>query len=119
METMFWTRLKQLCAEHNTTPTGVCKAVGLSTGSPPAWKRGSIPNPAARKKLAEFFGVDPDYFINETEKAPAEKPAGATENEIRYALFNGDVISDDGWQMVLDFVEMVKEREKKKKTKEE
>lgn len=72
METLFWLRLKELCAEKKTTPTAVCKAIGLSTGSPPMWKRGTIPNPSAREKIAEYFGVEPAIFVSEKEKQPPE-----------------------------------------------
>lgn len=72
METLFWLRLKELCAEKKTTPTAVCKAIGLSTGSPPMWKRGTIPNPTAREKIAAYFGVDPAIFVSEKEKQPPE-----------------------------------------------
>ena len=72
METLFWLRLKELCAEKKTTPTAVCKAIGLSTGSPPMWKRGTIPNPTARAKIADYFGVDPAIFVSEKEKQPLE-----------------------------------------------
>jgi len=118
METVFWKRFTELCAERGTNPTAATKAAGLSTGNVTYWKNGRIPNQKIIATLAEHFGVSPSHFVEEKEKATAEKTAGATEDEIRYALFNGDVISDDGWQMVLDFVKMVKEREKKK-TKEE
>ena len=114
METIFWKRLKQLCAEHNTTPTGVCKAVGLSTGSPPAWKRGSLPNPSAREKLAQYFGVDPDYFVTEKEKAPAEKPTGATEDDIKFALFGNAPVTDEDMEAVRTFAQMLAEKARKR-----
>lgn len=115
METIFWTRLKKLCAENNTTPTGVCKALELSTGSPPMWKRGSIPNQLAREKIAAYFNVSPEYFVVETEKAPASEETGVTEQEVRHALFDGQEVSDETYQKVLAFARFALEEERRQK----
>ena len=91
METIFWQRLKKLCAENGTTPTGVCKATGLSTGSPPAWKRGSIPIQAVREKIAEYFGVSPEYFLEEQKTPSGANTDALTEDELlAFALFGSD-----------------------------
>lgn len=114
METMFWSKLKSLCAERGTTPTGVCKATGLSTGSPPSWKRGSLPTIAVRTKLAEYFGVDPDYFVTETTKAPDAEAAGA-KKDLRYALFDGAEVSDETFEKVMAFARFALEEERRQK----
>lgn len=115
METMFWSKLKALCAERGTTPTRVCKDAGLSTGSPPAWKRGALPTIAVRTKLADYFGVSPDYFVAETEKAPASEETGASEEAVRYSLFNGQEVSDETYQKVLAFARFALEEERRQK----
>lgn len=112
METIFWTKLKALCAERGTTPTGVCKATGLSTGGPPQWKRGALPTVAVRTKMAEYFGVDPEYFVSETEKAPDAEAAGAISKEqLKFALFgeNGGVVSDEKLAEVLRYASYIKD----------
>lgn len=111
METIFWRRLKQLCAEHDTTPTGVCKAVGLSTGGPPQWKRGAMPNPSVREKIAAYFDVPPEYFVAETEKAPdSEEPRALTRSEIKHALFGADAerVPEEKLDEVLRYAEIIK-----------
>ena len=112
METMFWSKLKELCAERGTTPTGVCKEIGLATGSPPAWKRGAIPTPMVREKLARFFGVEPEYFVTETKNAPG---TGA-DDELKFALFGGGgEITDEMFEEVRRFAAYVRAREENKK----
>lgn len=112
METVFWTRLIELCKQHSTTPTGVCKAVGLSTGSPPGWKRGRLPSMAVLNKIADYFQVEPQYFISETEKAPDAEATGAISKEqLKFALFgeNGGVVSDEKLAEVLRYASYIKD----------
>lgn len=111
METIFWKKLKALCEERQTTPSGVCKALGLSTGSPPEWKRGRMPGPAIREKIASFFGVSPDYFVVETEKAPEpEESKPLSREQIKFALFGEDApsIPEEKLDEVLRYAEIIK-----------
>lgn len=111
METVFWSRFVSLCKESGTTPTGVCKALGLSTGSPPGWKRGRIPSYSIISKIAAYFGVEPEYFVAETEKAPdSEEPRAISRQEIKLALFGADAdrISDEKLNEVLRYAEIIK-----------
>lgn len=114
METVFWTRLIELCKQHNTTPTGVCKAVGLSTGSPPGWKRGRLPSMAVLNKIADYFQVEPQYFISETEKSPDAEATGA-KKDLRYALFDGAEVSDETFEKVMAFARFALEEERRQK----
>lgn len=115
METMFWTRFKAICAEHNTTPTRACREVGLSSGNPPAWKDGRVPSKKVIQQLANFFGVNPSYFVVETEKAPASEETWVTEQEVRHALFDGQEVSDETYQKVLAFARFALEEERRQK----
>lgn len=111
METFFWRRLTELCKERNTTPTAVTKAAGLSTGNVTYWKNGRIPNQKIIATLAEYFGVEPEYFVTETEKAPdSEEPRAITREEIKHALFGADAdrISDEKLNEVLRYAEIIK-----------
>ena len=65
---MFYDVLKKLCKERGTSPTGVVKALGLSTGSPTAWKAGRTPTTATIQKIADHLGVDPEVFWAEESK---------------------------------------------------
>lgn len=100
MDTVFWARLKALCKEKGTTPTGMCKEIGLSTGSPPTWKRGSIPIQAVREKIAEYFGVDPQYFVTEKEKSSETEASELSEDALMAARII-DRLPPDGRRLIL------------------
>ena len=59
---MFYDVLRQLCKERGTTPFAVVKALGLSTGSPTAWKNGRTPTTTTMQKIADYFGVEIETF---------------------------------------------------------
>ena len=59
----FWERIKQLCAEHHTTPTALCKSLGLSTSMVTRWKRGTLPNNSTLKMLAKALDVTPHELM--------------------------------------------------------
>lgn len=115
LETVFWKRLTALCAERNTTPTGVCKATGLSTGSPPVWKRGRIPTLAVRQALGAYFGVSADYFLSPEKEAAPERERSEAADKVYFALFHGgEEITDEQYEEVLSFVDYVKAKSRKK-----
>lgn len=79
---MFWETFVKLCAEHNTKPNPVAKELGFSSGSVTDWKNGKQPRPTTIQKIADYFGVSPDYLKGE-EKAPAAEAEEAHElNEL-------------------------------------
>lgn len=117
MSTLFWERLTAICDERKETPTGVCRKIGLSSGNPPAWREGRVPSMAIIQKLSRHFHVPERYFLEEDyekEKAPAET-AGATEDDIRFALFGDAPISDEDMEAVRTFAQMLAEKARKKK----
>lgn len=54
----FYEKLLELCAYHNTTPSGVAAAVGLSNAAASGWKKGKQPNDTTQRKIARFFDID-------------------------------------------------------------
>ena len=62
---MFYNNLLRLCAERNITPTTVARDLQLSTGSPTAWKRGSIPRGGTLQRIAQYFNVTIDELTEE------------------------------------------------------
>ena len=74
----FWERIQKLCADKHTTPTALCKSLGLSTSMATRWKNGTIPNSSTMCVLAEALGVTAHHLMwgsdNPTEKAPDVKP---------------------------------------------
>ena len=72
---MFWNSFYNICKLKKTTPTAVCKILGLSTGLPTAWKNGTIPKGDILVKLAEHLGCTTDELLGVQKKQPTEKQA--------------------------------------------
>ena len=72
------------CAIHNTTPTAICKAIGLSEAAATRWKRGSKPHDTTIKKIADHLGVSVFYFMGEDLHIPTHRRA--TKEEIESAF---------------------------------
>lgn len=82
---MFYKKFIELCNSRGVTPSYVGLQVGVSKSAVSGWKNGSSPRDTQLKKIADYFGVDEDYFSEEdqeTEKSPA--PDKETEDFARY-----------------------------------
>lgn len=64
-----YSNFKHLLEENQVTPYQVSKATGISQSTLSDWKTGRA-KPKADKllKLAKYFGVTVDYFLNEESK---------------------------------------------------
>ena len=60
---MFWENFYSLCRENNRKPLQVVNQLGIASGSITMWKKGTRPSEKNLRKLAEYFGVTPDYFF--------------------------------------------------------
>lgn len=71
---MFYDKYCELCKMKGITPTKAAAEIGLGMGTPTAWKkRGTYPNPAQAKKVANYFNVSIDWLMdNEIEKQPTD-----------------------------------------------
>ena len=71
---MFYDKYCELCKRNGISPTKAAAEIGLGMGTPTAWKkRGTYPNPAQAKKVANYFNVSMDWLMdNEIEKQPTE-----------------------------------------------
>lgn len=69
---MFYDKYCELCKRNGISPTKAAAEIGLGMGTPTAWKkRGTYPNPAQAKKVANYFNVSIDWLMdNEIEKQP-------------------------------------------------
>lgn len=70
---MFYDKYLELCMNKGMSPSAVAAEIGFSTGSAAGWKKGAEPRKTAIIKIANYFGVSPDYFSEEKEKSPAPK----------------------------------------------
>lgn len=110
MESIFWRRLKDICEERGLTPTSMCVEAGLSTGNVTPWRKGNIPNVRVVQQIADFFGVEPDYFLGAKRNATEAKALAA---EARDYVFGGKNVSDEAWARVLAYANFVAEEEAK------
>ena len=67
METVFWKTFTEACKARHTSPSAVAKALGLSSGSPTAWKRGTMPNAFTIAQIAQHLDWKMEKFYGTTE----------------------------------------------------
>lgn len=94
-----------LLQKKGVTVYQVCKATGIASATMSDWKNGkSVPKQAKLIKIADYFGVSLDYLL--TGKEDARTPI--TDEDIKVALWGGDEeVTDEMWQEVKAFAEMV------------
>lgn len=112
-------RLKALCKKRGISVSGLALELGISK-STFSW----IKNYPQRKistgtaqKIADYFDISVDYLLTGETK---EKTPAVTEEDLKVALFNGDEdVTDEMWQEVKSFAEMVAIKYKYYKEKNE
>ncbi len=70
---MFYQRFIPLCESTGVKPSHVAKQLGLASGSPTAWKNGTVPDREALVKIADFFDCSVDYLLGRTDDPQAHK----------------------------------------------
>lgn len=113
----FYATFIQLCESRGVSPSAVAHEAGISSGAPTAWKKGSIPKPAQRKKLCEYFGVTDAQLLGYSvimDSLPWEKAAEKLaeikqekmsttegERELPHANYR-EVLAEGGIRLLLD-----------------
>lgn len=59
---MFWEKFVSVCNEKGVSPTAVVTALHISVGSITKWKNGTTPNDTTIRKIADYFGISPNFF---------------------------------------------------------
>ncbi len=107
---MFQKRLKELREKRKLSQAELAKVLGVAQSTVGMWECGkNKPEYEMLSKIANYFDVSLDSLAGResTKNAP-------TEEEIKYALFNGaEGITDDMYEEVLQFAEFVKHKYKK------
>ena len=87
--------------------------LGLSKNSFVNWEnRGTTPSGEVLSKIAAYFNVTTDYLLGNDTSATKDP---ATDEEIKFALFNGsEGVTDEMYEEVKNFAQMVKLREANK-----
>lgn len=113
-----YNRIEELCRERNISITQMCREAGVPRANLTELKKGRQQSlgMTAIGKLSLYFNVDMGYFYGGPREAkePATDPEEATENLIRFALFDGAEVSDEDFELVKNFARMVAERAKKR-----
>ena len=146
MDNNFFDRYAKLCKAIGETPNSIAKIIGASSGSVTAWKKGTEPRYSTVVKIADYLDTTVDYLLGRTNDSensdrfgledPADDAANhswsskkaptnagerkVSDDDIKFALFGGDgEITDEMFDEVKRFAEMVKLREDTKKKKEQ
>lgn len=112
----FYDNYIEMCNKIGKTPSAVALEIGLSKPTVNRWKNGSLPTDATLRKIAAYFGVQPDQMLGEMaledltlliserdglitpEQAALmkgeekEKPAGQQANEHRDPLMEPEIL---------------------------
>lgn len=68
----FATNLNRICREKGTTPTAVCKELGVSTSKVNLWNGGSLPKQEMLVRLAKHLSCSVmDFFADEEDLQPS------------------------------------------------
>lgn len=105
---MFWSVFVDLCAKRGVSPNAVAKELTLSSGSVTSWKGGAIPRPTTIKRIADYFGVSPDLFLEKTDDPSIKKAPGINAEGVsaaRKALLDAvDGLTDEQCEKLLGIV---------------
>ncbi len=74
---MFYENYVRLCNSIGKTPSAVALEMGIAKPTVTRWKNGSNPNSSTLYKVADYFGVTPDYLLGSDENKKSSTPEGA------------------------------------------
>lgn len=116
---MFYDTFVQLCEQNGIKPTRAAIEAGVPKSAVSYWKSNweknieVLPTNKNALLLAKYFGVSIDILLGKESNTSAKI---ITEDDIKFALFNGDKdISDEAYNEVKSFAEFVKHKYKKEK----
>lgn len=112
MGNTFWERFVYACKQKNTTPTGVVRELGLSTGSPTSWKRGAEPEMSTIALLASHLNVSMAFLsgYEESEQNKSNRTNPISQEELKFALFGSEEIDDSKLNEVIRYAEYIKDK---------
>jgi transcriptional regulator with XRE-family HTH domain len=106
-------RINNLCKEKGITVSQMCRELSITRSCLSELSKGRTESLSATNtgKIAKYFGVSVGYITDgETD---------TRDEDLKFALFNGaEGITDEMFEEVKQFAEMVKLREQAKKSKE-
>ena len=110
----FQNKLKSLRKERKLTQKQLADQLGLGVSTISMYEHGERePDLHTLEAIAKYFSVDMNYLMGCPEQA---RPV--TEEEIKFALFGGDTISeitDEMYEDVKHYAQFLKEKKEKKR----
>lgn len=106
-------RIEQLCKNKGISVTKMCREAGVPRANLTELKMGRQQSigAVAIAKIADYFNVTSDYLVTGKEKAPASEETGASDDDLKFALFGGGgEITDEMFEEVKAFAQWVKAR---------
>jgi len=70
---MFYEKLKESCANKNTTVTNLLKSLNLPTSNTGNWKKGQLPKGETLIKIADYLDISVDYLLERTNNPNSHK----------------------------------------------
>ena len=110
--------IQKLCDEAGIKAGKMCADLGMSRSLMTDLKAGRKKGISAEtaQKIADYFGVSMERVMSGNEKAPSEGGERVTDEQLKFALFDGaGDITDAMMDEVKQFAQMVKLREEQKK----
>lgn len=106
-------RISNLLKEQGKKQKDLTDYLGVSKNIFTNWKAGASKSYLKYiDKIAEFFDVSADYLLGKTEDQNP-KTDKITKEDIKFALFDGENVTEEMFNDVLDYVEFIKNKYKK------
>lgn len=107
---MFYDVFKTLCERKQVSCKKAAEEMGLSNSITTKWKKtGATPSGETLAKVAAYFGVSADYLLEKEEDLLA-KGSEISDDDIKFALFEGAKVTDEQFEEVKRFARYVRDR---------
>ena len=109
---MFSDKLKELRKKNGITQSQLAEALNVTKGAIAMWETNKrTPDLDMAGVIADYFNVSVDYLLERNDAISTD-----TDTDLKFALFNGaEGVTDEMFEEVKRFAEMVKLREDSKK----
>lgn len=100
----FYDKYHALCQAFGMSDSAVAIHNGLSKASVVKWKRGAMPNGETLQKLARYFGVPIEHFLEDDEEVEPHM-AISPQRKIMYSLT--DDLNEDQIEQINDMIRVM------------
>lgn len=108
---MFYDILERLCDSKGKSVFAVTSELNITASTVSYWKKkGTAPKGETLAKIAKYFDVSVDYLLGKTDE-PNPVRTTITDDDLRFALFNGRKVSDKVFEDVKKLAVLMAEKE--------